>query len=232
MECTVDCPYCSNRKLSVTNSLLTMFPDLALQFDPLLNGGRQANQVIFKEGKRFLWRCPNNHTFSSTIRSMIQSKETGRVACPYCRHEEQQSLLLADEYPDLFEESYNWLNCPTLKKPSPSQTKSSDREVLPSFPFERLYTNSYSEELSTASPVTSSTSMSRLKTFTPTDPANQSLNRALQNHIIEYRKWREQIHSDDTSIIWWVCSYNTTHIWRESVRSRVRQGRLGALCSW
>ena len=229
---TLGCPYCSNRKLSSTNSLLATFPELAMQFDPLLNGGRQANQVIFKEGKPFVWRCPHNHTFSSTIRNMIRCKEMGQVACPTCRREEQQSLLLADEYPELFEESYNWLNCPTLKKPTPSQRMSSDRDALPFIPFEQLYTNAFTDEKPAPRPAILSTSVDRLGTLTPADPANESLNRALQNHIIEYRKWKERIHSDDASIIWWVCSCNNSHIWRESVRSRVRQGTCIRCASW
>lgn len=203
-----------------------------MEFDPLLNGGRQANQVIFKEGKRFLWRCSHNHTFGSTIRDMIKSKETGKVACPYCRREERRSLLLADEYPELFEESYNWLNCPTLKKPTANQVKSNDRDMLPSIAFEQLYTSSPSDASAVSHSETFPTSVNRWNALAPTDPANESLNRALQNHIIEYRKWRERIHSDDAFIIWWVCSYNTTHIWRESVRSRVQQGRCIPFRPW
>lgn len=42
----IDCPFCSNRKVSVTNSLLSRYPLLASEFDMLSNDGLKASDVI------------------------------------------------------------------------------------------------------------------------------------------------------------------------------------------
>ena len=38
----------------------------------------------------------------------------GVDSCPICHKKENPSSLLYDYNPELFEESYNWLNCPSL----------------------------------------------------------------------------------------------------------------------
>ena len=135
------CPFCTNRRLSKTNSLLARYPDLALWFDPVLNKERTANKVIYSDSSVFFWRCPSNHTFKATIRTLVKRKEDNVTLCPVCKREERQTMLLAEEYPELFEESYNWLNCPTLRKPSQPTELPPDipEDVLTPIPFEHLY---------------------------------------------------------------------------------------------
>lgn len=217
------CPFCSNRKLSTTNSLLARYPELALWFDPVLNAGRTANKVIYSDNGVFNWRCPSNHTFKSTIHTLVKRKEDGVMLCPVCKREERQAMLLAEEYPSLFEESYNWLNCPTLRKPSQPAELPVDipEDVLAPIPFEQLYLDP--EEVKYTHSM-SKPAFHVQEMHSRMDPVNESLNRVLQNHYIEYRKWKETLRSDDKRIIWWVCSFDVNHIWRESVRTRIRNG--------
>lgn len=51
---------------------------------------------------------------------------------------------------------------------------------------------------------------------------DESLQRSLRNHLLEYQIWKENIQENDKRIIWWVCSTNPSHVWRESVQSRVK----------
>ena len=39
------CPYCSNKKVSVTNSLARVFPELAREWHPVLNEGLRPEDV-------------------------------------------------------------------------------------------------------------------------------------------------------------------------------------------
>ena len=215
------CRFCTNRRLSKTNSLLARYPDLALWFDPVLNKERTANKVIYSDSSVFFWRCPSNHTFKATIRTLVKRKEDNVTLCPVCKREERQTMLLAEEYPELFEESYNWLNCPTLRKPSQPTELPPDipEDVLTPIPFEQLYLDP--EKVTLSKNISKSVSQVQ-ETPSTMDPVNESLNRVLQNHYIEYRKWKETLRSDDKRIVWWVCSFNVNHIWRESVQTRIR----------
>lgn len=213
-------------------------------FDPILNAGSTANNVIYTNKTRFQWRCNHNHVFRSTIRDLVKKQDQGAILCPVCRKWETKSLLLVDEYPELFEEAYNWLNCPTLRKPETSDIscENTDLSSIPpsecevedyctadiaGFPFEELYIDSATSHPSqlpiTSSPESSTLTPSLSLTLSsdPFDPATESLHRVLHNHLFEYRKWKETLRSDDSRVIWWVCSINNQHIWRESIRSRV-----------
>ena len=60
------------------------------------------------------------------------------------------STRLFDVYPDLFEESYNWLNCPSLPPPSIEDPYKEDYEELPAdvfspISYEELYINGDTE---------------------------------------------------------------------------------------
>lgn len=41
----LECPFCSNRRISITNSLLTHYPELASEFDMFANNGLKASDV-------------------------------------------------------------------------------------------------------------------------------------------------------------------------------------------
>ena len=153
----------------------------------------------------------------------------GVDSCPICHKKENPSSLLYDYNPELFEESYNWLNCPSLPPENTSiiSNPSSNEgnfdypiddqlpdDILKPIDFQELYVD-YDETTSIKE---------EEKNFQKKESLNvidRSLQRSLQNHILEYQKWKESIHWNDNRIIWWVCRQNPTHIWRESVKSRV-----------
>ena len=56
------CPFCSNNRLSKTNSLSTRYPELSIEFDSLSNGGLLASQIIHTSKKRYFWRCKSYFT--------------------------------------------------------------------------------------------------------------------------------------------------------------------------
>jgi superfamily II DNA or RNA helicase len=75
------CPYCAHQKLSVTNSLATLYPEVALQWHPTKNKNLTPNQVISGSNKKAWWRCPNhpNHEWESVIASRVNG-----TGCPIC----------------------------------------------------------------------------------------------------------------------------------------------------
>ena len=140
------------------------------------------------------------------------------------------STRLVDVYPELFEESYNWLNCPSLPPPSiEDPVAESLMEDIPGDAMENLpedafkpisYEELYFSPESDAAP----SSVSTLENDTPSElsDVDSSMRQSIRNHILEYQVWKETLGYKDMRIVWWVCSVNPNHVWRESVASRVR----------
>jgi len=76
------CSFCVNKKLSVTNSLVTVRQDLAKEFMEKRNK-MKAKDVIAGGATPYWWQCQNNskHTWQVSLNSRI-SNDTG---CPKCR---------------------------------------------------------------------------------------------------------------------------------------------------
>ncbi len=76
------CPFCGGDRVSVSNSLASLRPDLAAQFHPTKNGLLRPDEVVAGSGKRFWWQCPNNleHEWEATADKRFRS---GR-GCPFC----------------------------------------------------------------------------------------------------------------------------------------------------
>ena len=153
----------------------------------------------------------------------------GVDSCPICRKKENPSSLLYDYNPELFEESYNWLNCPSLPPENTSIISNPSNieenydfsiedqlpdDILKPIDFQELYVD-YDDTISIKEEEKNIPKKESLNVI------DRSLRRSLQNHILEYQKWKESIYWNDSRIIWWVCRQNPTHIWRESVKSRV-----------
>ena len=75
------CPCCSGRKLSVTNSLATLFPEVARQWHPELNGDLAPEQIVAGSSKRVWWKCPKGPDHEWRTTCSIRQKH----GCPFCR---------------------------------------------------------------------------------------------------------------------------------------------------
>jgi hypothetical protein len=79
------CPFCSGNKPSPTNSLATLFPELAEQWHPTKNGDLTPADVTCGSKKLVWWDCPEgpDHVFQSEVRSRTKSTSPG-AGCPMC----------------------------------------------------------------------------------------------------------------------------------------------------
>jgi superfamily II DNA or RNA helicase len=76
------CPFCAGRRVSVTNSLAALFPDLAAEWHPTKNGDLTPDQVVARSNKKVWWRCGKHpaHEWQAP-----PSARTGRgTGCPCC----------------------------------------------------------------------------------------------------------------------------------------------------
>lgn len=99
------CPFCT----IAPKSLLALFPDVARQFHPTMNGGLNPRYMAPKSAVRAWWQCDKNrkHVWDATVGSRTVMKS----GCPYCggdRANEETSL--ASLYPDLVQEWHSKMN--------------------------------------------------------------------------------------------------------------------------
>ncbi len=94
------CPCCNGRKLSVTNALTALYPDIAAQFHPTKNEGLTPDKVLAGSAKKYWWKCSKgpDHEWETTV----DSRTTGGRGCPCCAGR-QLSITnsLATLYPDI-----------------------------------------------------------------------------------------------------------------------------------
>jgi hypothetical protein len=75
------CPYCSGRKASKENCLLTINPKLAKEWHPTKNKPLTPRKVVLHSHNKVWWLCRKGHEWQATI----DKRSMGR-GCPYCGH--------------------------------------------------------------------------------------------------------------------------------------------------
>lgn len=77
------CPFCIGKRVSVTNSLKMLFPEVAKQWHPTRNGKLKPNEVTAYSHKKVWWICSHgsDHVWETSV-----SVRTAGKGCPYCGH--------------------------------------------------------------------------------------------------------------------------------------------------
>lgn len=76
------CPFCTNKKLSITNSLALVNPDVAAQWDTMRNGGVTPDLIVAGSCDYAWWICLKNPLHQ--WRAQIRSRAVGGMGCPIC----------------------------------------------------------------------------------------------------------------------------------------------------
>jgi hypothetical protein len=76
------CPCCAGRKLSVTNSLATLAPDVAAQWHATKNGATTPADVVANSHKKYWFTCDAgpDHEWESTLSNRVSNGYN----CPCC----------------------------------------------------------------------------------------------------------------------------------------------------
>ena len=76
------CPFCANRRASVTNALSIVAPSVARQWHPTKNGTLRPRDVVASSERKVWWKCPRgpDHEWQSTI----QNRAIVGRGCPLC----------------------------------------------------------------------------------------------------------------------------------------------------
>jgi hypothetical protein len=93
----VGCPFCAGLKPSITNSLASLYPEIAVQWHPTENGNLIPDQVVAGSNKKAWWKCPKS--FDHEWEAQIGERANGR-GCPFCaRQKPSVTNSLASLYP-------------------------------------------------------------------------------------------------------------------------------------
>ena len=76
------CPFCAGQKVSVTNSLVALFPEVAAEWHPTKNGDLTPETVVAGSEKKVLWKCPKgpDHEWEASL----SNRSRGGLGCPFC----------------------------------------------------------------------------------------------------------------------------------------------------
>jgi hypothetical protein len=78
------CPFCDGKRVSVTNSLATLYPELASEWHSELNGGVSPEEVTAGSKQKVFWICPKGHLpYSASLEKRTRNKGDG-TGCPDC----------------------------------------------------------------------------------------------------------------------------------------------------
>jgi hypothetical protein len=76
------CPFCAGKRLSITNSLARLYPEIASQWHPTNNGNLTPDKVVAGIPKKAWWKCPEgpDHEWPATL----ANRTKGDTGCPCC----------------------------------------------------------------------------------------------------------------------------------------------------
>ena len=100
------CPFCGNRMVSVTNSLATLYPDIASQWHPTKNGSVLPSQILPNSSFNAWWKCSNgeDHVWRRMVSHRVYPRSPNEGKCPFCQKVDLRSQSLAVCRPDLAKE--------------------------------------------------------------------------------------------------------------------------------
>lgn len=180
------CPFCSGKKASKTNSVASLFPEIARLWHPTRNGAIKPLEVLPNSLKVFWWRCLANgkHIWQATPFNQTRITKT----CPHCAEREKK----AREAARLARDENSALRQRRSGKPI--------EDVLEPHPSNR-----------------------RGPPLAETHPEI-----AIEWYHQKNCGWGPEDFSYGSTVdVWWKCSKNSKHIWRQLIRAR---GVSGAGC--
>lgn len=75
------CPVCANREISAgENDLASLFPAIAAQWHPGLNGALKADGVSPYSNRKVWWMCEKGHAYQA----VVGARTVSGSGCPYC----------------------------------------------------------------------------------------------------------------------------------------------------
>ncbi len=226
------CPFCSNKKVSKTNSLAALYPKLASEFHSSKNGNLTAREVIANSHTIYWWECRQHHEWQTSPKSRIADK----TRCPYCvgRIADDENNL-AVLYPDIASEWHPIAN-----------GKLSPWTVLPGG-HRKIYwrcskdqTHIWQAKLVSRTRNGSGCPECALVKRSNKRPRASKTNNLSKTFPQLAKQWHPTLNGDlrptdvtagSNKFVWWKCAKASDHVWSTQVASRVTSKTGCPFCS-
>ena len=219
------CGFCAGQRVSVTNSLASLRPDVAAFWHFTKNGTLTPHMVTTGAGKKVWWKCPNgpDHEWFASINTKV-AKE---LNCPCCSGRKLSvTNSLAAKYPEIAQEWHPTKNVGS----TPNTTVAGTAKKV-------WWKCSKGPDHEWEASVTNRTRLGRGCAFCAGKQV--SVTNSLTSLAPEIAKqWHptknggltpDQFTSGSGKKVWWLCDVAFDHEWPSTVASRVREN-LGCPC--
>lgn len=221
------CPFCAGKRVSVTNSLSTKYPDVAEQWHPKKNGKLSPDKVLAASHKIVWWQCPRKR--SHEFPAKILNRTLNKARCPYCTGQkvlEEDSL--AKIRPDV---AAFWHPSKNGKLKPNDVLPGSDRVIWwlcnqgPDHEW-KAPVKSQTKKKSSICPYCMGRKFSVTNSLAALFP-----DIAKQWHPIKNGNLTpDSIIAGSHSKAWWKCDKGPDHEWRAQIRDRTKSGSTGCPC--
>ncbi len=106
------CPFCANRRISSSNSLAAVRPDLARELDESKMNGRTASDILATSQRKHWWVCSAGHEWAATPYRRVRCNQTCPVCSRAARLESDALVKRAPEIADEIDASKNGWSAP------------------------------------------------------------------------------------------------------------------------
>jgi len=76
-----NCPFCSSHRVSDTNNLAYLYPEIVKDWHPNKNGSLLPSHITSKSDKRVWWLCEKTHEWEAQVKNRSNGNN-----CPYCNN--------------------------------------------------------------------------------------------------------------------------------------------------
>ena len=218
------CPCCAGQQPSVTNSLASLYPEIAQQWHSTKNGNITPDQVIARSGKKAWWKCPNDpdHEWETRISHRINGS-----GCPVCygrKPSNNNSLaILHPEVTNQWHPTRNGTLTPDQVLPGSNKTVWWQCSKAPAHEWEEVIYRRVSRK--------------KCPFCGGKKPSDTN---SLASHYPEIAKqWHptkngtltpDQVLPNSNKTVWWKCSEAPDHEWEAIIANRVK-GRGCPCCA-
>ena len=220
------CPFCAGKRVSVTNSLANLFPEIAKQWHPILNESISPNDITSGTNKRFWWKCSEglDHIWENSP----ASRTHGKGNCPFCVGQRVSvTNSLSTRFPEIAESWHPTLNGDTSPEDIVSGSNKkfwwkcsvADDHVWQTSPMKRISGRKC--------PCCAGKKIVESNCLATTHPELLDEWHPLKNGGLGPR----EIGSGSGKMIWWKCSADSTHPdWRAPPARRTGAGAGCNVC--
>lgn len=215
------CPFCSNDRVSVTNSLATTHRAIARQWHPVKNGSLRAKDVVAGHSKRVWWKCGAgpDHEWQATPHARTGSG-TGCPCC--CGRKLVKSNSLAALFPAIARE---WHPTKNGTRRASGVIPGANEKVWWQCGVAADHNWQASIKMRTRHGIGCPYCSGRLASKTTSLAAKR------QDLAKEWHPTKNgDLRPDDVTLhsykkAWWSCSRDQSHEWQSEIRHRVRHSK-------